>query len=89
MKKKKIVVFLCIFAVMACLSAFAVSADVTTSDISAWNSQITTMFSDYNPFNVLTIVGAGIAIAVPLVLVWFAIRFIIRKVSGALKKGRV
>lgn len=88
-KKKKICLFICIFALMICLSAFAVSADVSASDLSAWNSQISTSLVDFNPANVLIIVGAALLMAAPLVLVWFAIRYIIRKVSGALKKGRV
>ena len=37
--------------------------------------------------NVASVIVAGLGVAVPLVLVWFAFRFIYRKAKVALKRG--
>lgn len=49
--------------------------------------EITGALADFSVANLLTIVTAIIGICVGLVLVWFAIRWAIRKVSKAFKKG--
>ena len=40
------------------------------------------------PTNLVTVIAAGLAIAVPLVVTWFAFRFIYNKAKGALKRGK-
>ncbi len=50
-------------------------------------AQITTALSSFNVDNLLTVIVAGLGIAVPLVLMWFAFRWIYKKAKGALKKG--
>lgn len=44
---------------------------------------------DFTPANLGTIVVAGLAISVPLVIAWFAIRFVTRKAKKALTKGGI
>lgn len=85
--KKKICIFLCIFALMTCLSCFAVSAEVPTSDITSWTTEITTLFEDFNIANLTIILGVAIAISVPFFLFWFAFRMIKRRVTKGMKKG--
>lgn len=48
---------------------------------------ITGALSDFSVANVVSVITAGLGIAVPLVLVWFAFRFIYKKAKGGLKKG--
>lgn len=62
---------------------------MTSSDLSAFTEQITGGLADFSVTNLGTILLAGIGVAVGLVIAWFAYKFITRKVSGALKKGRL
>lgn len=48
---------------------------------------ITGALTDFSTANVASVIVAGLGVAVPLVLVWFAFRFIYRKAKGALKRG--
>lgn len=48
---------------------------------------ITGALTDFSTLNVVSVIVAGLGVAVPLVLVWFAFRFIYRKAKGALKRG--
>lgn len=56
---------------------------MTASDITA----ITGALSDFSTTNVVQVIVAGLGIAVPLVLIWFAFRWVYRKAKGALKGG--
>lgn len=58
------------------------------TSLSTFISSITGALADFSVTNLGTIFVAGITIAIPLVLAWFAYRFITRKATGALKKGR-
>lgn len=58
-------------------------------DLATALPEITGALSDFSVANLLTIVTAVIAVCVGLVLVWFAIKWAIRKVSGAFRKGRL
>ena len=49
----------------------------------------TGMFSDFTPANLLLFIGAGVGIVAGLVLAWFGVRYLTRKLMGALKKGRL
>lgn len=86
-KKNKVVLILCIVALMTCLSAFAVSADVATSDVTSWTTEITGFFGDFNITNLVTILGVAIGIAVPFVLFWFAYRVIKKRLTKGMTKG--
>lgn len=48
---------------------------------------ITGALTDFSIVNLVSVIVAGLGVAVPLVLVWFAFRFIYRKAKVALKRG--
>lgn len=50
---------------------------------------VTGMFSDFSVANLLLFIGAGVSIAAALVLAWFGVRYLTRKLMAALKKGRL
>lgn len=50
-------------------------------------SQIVTALSDFSVANVVSVITAGLGVAIPLVLIWFAFRFIYKKAKGGLKRG--
>lgn len=58
-----------------------------TSALTSAISSITGALTDFSTTNVASVIVAGLGVAVPLVLVWFAFRFIYRKAKGALKRG--
>lgn len=52
-------------------------------------SSVSGMFGDFSVANLLLFIGGGIALAAGLVLAWFGVRFLTRKLMAALKKGRL
>lgn len=50
-------------------------------------TSITGALADFSGANVVSVIVAGLGIAVPLVLTWFAFRWIYKKAKGALKRG--
>lgn len=50
-------------------------------------SKVTAALASFSVDNLMTVITAGLGIAVPLVLAWFAFRWIYRKAKGALKRG--
>lgn len=79
--------------VMIMMMAFAVAASATsvqpTVNVSEITTGITGMFGDFSVTNLLIFIGAGIGIAAGLVLTWFGVRFLTRKLMAALKKGKL
>lgn len=65
------------------------TAATTAVDINEITSGITGMFGDFSVGNLLIFIGAGIGIAAGLVLTWFGVRFLTRKLMAALKKGKL
>ena len=61
----------------------------TAIDVSEITGSITGMFGDFSVSNLLIFIGAGVGIAAGLVLTWFGVRFLTRKLMGALKRGRL
>lgn len=57
--------------------------------VSSVAAEMVSQMAEFNIGNVLIIVGAAIGLAVPLVIGWFAINYIKRKVSGAMKGGNI
>lgn len=57
--------------------------------LSTFISSITGALTDFSTANLGTILVAALGITVVLALAWFAYRFIVRKVSGAMKKGKI
>lgn len=51
-------------------------------------TSVTGALADFSPANVGLVLVAGLGLAVPLVLSWFAFRWIYGKAKGALKGGR-
>lgn len=57
--------------------------------LSTFISSITGALGDFTTANLGTVLVAALGITVSLAIAWFAYRFITRKVSGAMKKGRI
>lgn len=62
---------------------------LTAEGLSGFLSSITGALTDFSTANLGTILVSGIGVAGGLVIAWFGYRFVVRKVSGALKKGRL
>lgn len=63
-------------------------AEVTANtDLSNWLTSITGALGDFSVTNLITIITAVLGITVGLSIFWFALRFVIRKVSKAFRKG--
>lgn len=60
-----------------------------TSALSTFITSITGALSDFTTANLSTILVAALGITAGLAVAWFAYRFIVRKVSGAMKKGKI
>lgn len=58
-----------------------------TSALTSSISSITGALTSFSGANVAQVIVAALGIAVPLVLVWFAFRFIYKKAKGGLKRG--
>ena len=61
----------------------------TAVNVSEIVTTVSGMFTDFSVTNLLVFIGAGVALAAGLVLTWFGVRFLTRKLMGALKKGRL
>ena len=66
----------------------------TIAETSAINVQeiittVTGMFGDFSVTNLLLFIGAGVGIAAGLVLSWFGVRYLTRKLMSALKQGKM
>lgn len=59
------------------------------NSLSTFLTSITGALTDFSTANLGTILVAGIGVAGGLVIAWFGYRFVVRKVSGALKKGKL
>lgn len=58
------------------------------STLSTFIASITGALGDFSATNLGSVIVAGLTIAVPLVLAWFAFRWIYNKAKGALKRGK-
>lgn len=63
-------------------------ADASTG-LSTFITSITGALSDFSTTNLASVLVAALGITAGLAIAWFAYRFIVRKVSGALKKGKM
>lgn len=57
--------------------------------LSSFITSITGALSEFTTTNLGTILVAALGITAALAIAWFAYRFIVRKVSGAMKKGKM
>lgn len=63
-------------------------ADATVgTDLTGWLTSITGALSDFSVTNLITIIGAVLGITVGLSIFWFAVRYVVRKISKAFRKG--
>lgn len=60
-----------------------------STDTSTFIQTITGALGDFSTANLATILVAALGLTVVLAIAWFAYRFIVRKVSGAMKKGKI
>ena len=65
------------------------TAETVAVNVSEIITSVTGMFSDFSVPNLLLFIGGGVGIAAGLVLAWFGVRYLTRKLMGALKKGRL
>ena len=67
-----------------------IAAETTVStDLSSFITTVTGALADFTTSNLGTILIAALGITSGLAIAWFAYRFIVRKVSGAMKKGKL
>lgn len=64
-------------------------AETTAVNVAEIITSVNGMFTDFSVPNLLLFIGAGVALAGGLVLAWFGVRYLTRKLMGALKKGRL
>lgn len=57
--------------------------------LSTFISSITGALGEFTTSNLGTILIAALGITAGLAIGWFAYKFIVRKVSGAMKKGKI
>ena len=59
------------------------------SELSSFLQTITGALGDFTTANLGTILVAALGLTAVLAICWFGYRFIVRKVSGAMKKGKI
>lgn len=59
------------------------------TELSTFMTAITGALTDFTAVNLSKVLVAALGITAGLAICWFAYRFIVRKVSGALKKGKI
>lgn len=59
------------------------------TELSSFLSTITGALGDFTTTNLGTILVAALGLTAVLAICWFGYRFIVRKVSGAMKKGKI
>lgn len=57
--------------------------------LSTFITSITGALTEFSTTNLGSVLVAALGITVTLAIAWFAYRFIVRKVSGAMKKGKI
>ena len=63
--------------------------DAVDTGLSAFLTSIKGALADFTSTNLATVLVAALGITAALAIAWFAYRFLIRKVSGAMKKGKL
>lgn len=75
-------------AVLARVGALAADVPATT-DLDTFITTIKSALADFTTANLAKILVAGLGVTAALFLAWFGYRWVIRKVSGGIKKGRL
>lgn len=66
-----------------------ITLEAGASGLSSFITSITGALADFTTSNLGTILIAALGITGGLAIAWFAYKFIVRKVSGAMKKGKM
>ena len=66
-----------------------VAVQETASTLDTFLTSIRGGLADFTSGNLATVLLAALGITAGLAIAWFAYRFIVRKVSGAMKKGKM
>lgn len=61
----------------------------TSTALDTFLNSIKGGLSEFTTGNLATVLVAALSVTAGLAIAWFAYRFIIRKVSGAMKKGKM
>lgn len=73
-----------------CARVGALVAEVPgTNDLDTFITTIKGALGDFTTANLAKVLVAGLGISAGLFLAWFGYRWVIRKVSGGIKKGRL
>lgn len=73
---------------IASVTALAAETGVTT-DLDTFITTIKGALADLSSSNLAKVLVAGLGISAGLFLAWFGYRWVVRKVSGGIKKGRL
>lgn len=66
-----------------------ITLEAGASDLGSFITSITGALGDFTTSNLGTVLIAALGITGGLAIGWFAYKFIVRKVSGAMKKGKM
>lgn len=73
-----------------CARVGALAAEVPAStDLDTFITTIKGALADFTTSNLAKVLVAGLGISAGLFLAWFGYRWVVRKVSGGIKKGRL
>lgn len=75
-------------AILARIGALTAEAGVTT-DLDTFITTLKGALADFTSANLAKILVAGLGVSAALFLAWFGYRWVVRKVSGGIKKGRL
>ena len=73
---------------IASVSALVAETGVTT-DLDTFITTVKGALADLTTSNLAKVLVAGLGISAGLFLAWFGYRWVVRKVSGGIKKGRL
>lgn len=73
-----------------CARVGALVAEVpTATDLDTFITTIKGALADFTTANLAKVLVAGLGVSAALFLAWFGYRWVVRKVSGGIKKGRL
>ena len=88
-KGKVVTSFVSAGAVLGSAMPVMAADGTTTTFVNGINSIWTQVTEQVNIANVVSIIGICIGACIGLALFWFGLRYVIRKIFAAVKKGRV
>lgn len=64
------------------------SAILLAADTNSWDGIINALSGTFSPSQIVSVVTSGLTIAVPMVLVWWAGRKVVRIIMASFRSGR-